>query len=81
MLNGNIKANGSNGGRGPDKIKSPSGGGGAGSGGAVRFLACTVTAGSSAKIEAKGGNGGHARDSGTRLLCHVVLSCLFHLSF
>jgi len=40
------------------------GGGGGGSGGAVRFSACTLTAGSNAKIEAKGGNGGRARDGG-----------------
>jgi len=50
-------------------------GGGGGSGGAVSFSACTLTAGSSAKIEAKGGTGGDARDRGKRLLCHVVLSC------
>ena len=40
------------------------GGGGAGSGGAVSFSACTLTAGSSAKIEAKGGTGGQARNDG-----------------
>ena len=48
------------------------GGGGGGSGGAVSFSACTLTAGSSAKIEAKGGSGGQGRDIGTRLLCIVV---------
>ena len=45
------------------------GGGGAGSGGAVSFSACTLTAGSSAKIEAKGGSGGQARGTGARILC------------
>jgi len=44
-------------------------GGGGGSGGAVSFSACTLTAGSSAKIQAKGGEGGRARNDGTRLLC------------
>jgi len=53
-----------------------SGGGGAGSGGAVSFSACTLTAGSSAKIEAKGGEGGDARDWGTRLMCRVCLAML-----
>ena len=43
-------------------------GGGGGSGGAVSFSACTLTAGPSAKIEAKGGTGGQAGGSyGTRL--------------
>jgi len=52
------------------------GGGGAGSGGAVSFSACTLTAGSSAKIEAKGGTGGRARNyDGTKLFCHVCLAC------
>ena len=43
------------------------GGGGGGSGGAVSFSACTLTAGSSAKIETKGGDGGQARGEGERL--------------
>ena len=50
---------------------APSGGGG-GSGGAVSFSACTLTAGLNATIEAKGGTGGQGRNGGTRLLCHVV---------
>jgi len=45
-------------------------GGGGGSGGAVSFSACTLTAGPSAKIEAKGGEGGQARNAGKRLLCY-----------
>ena len=49
---------------------SPLGGGGAGSGGAISFSACTLTAGPSAKIEAKGGEGGQARNGGKRLLCY-----------
>ena len=48
-------------------------GGGGGSGGAVSFSTCTLTAGPSAKIEAKGGTGGQARDYGKRL---NVVSCL-----
>ena len=53
---------------------SPLAGGGAGSGGAVSFSACTLTAGSSAKIEAKGGDGGRGRNNnGTRLLCVVFV--------
>ena len=55
---------------------SSSGGGGGGSGGAVSFSACTLTAGSSAKIEAKGGTGGQARSYGTSLLCRVWLAML-----
>ena len=47
-------------------------GGGGGSGGAISFSACTLTASSSVKIEAKGGNGGRARNSGTNLLCHIL---------
>ena len=44
---------------------SPSGGGGGGgSGGSVKLSSCTLTAGSGARIEAKGGNGGQARDAG-----------------
>ena len=62
-----------------DSHSSSLGGGGGGSGGAVSFSACTLTAGSSAKIEAKGGEGGRARNSGTRLFCYVVLSCLLDL--
>jgi len=59
---------------------SSSGGGGGGSSGAVNFSACTLTAGSSAKIEAKGGTGGQGRNSGshlgatvygTRLICLI----------
>ena len=45
-------------------LHSSSAGGGGGSGGSFRFSACTITAGSSAKIEAKGGTGGQARGSG-----------------
>ena len=52
---------------------SSSGGGGGGSGGSISFSACTLTAGSSAKIEAKGGEGGDARNIGTR----ICFSCLF----
>ena len=48
------------------------GGGGGGSGGSVRFSACTLTAGSSAKIEAKGGSGGQAKNYGTRILCVML---------
>jgi len=51
---------------------SSSGGGGGGSGGSVSFSACTLTAGSSAKIEAKGGEGGQARSNGRRLFCRVL---------
>ena len=47
-------------------------GGGGGSGGAISFFACTLTAGSSATIEAKGGTGGQAENVGTRLLCVVI---------
>jgi len=53
---------------------SSRGGGGGGSGGAVSFSACTLIAGSSAKIEAKGGEGGDARNYGTRLICLVCLA-------
>ena len=52
------------------------GGGGGGSGGAVSFSACTLTAGSSAKIEAKGGNGGKARIYGKRHYVSYLLSLL-----
>ena len=45
-------------------ILSPSGGGGGGSGGSVMLSSCTLTAGSGASIEAKGGNGGQARSWG-----------------
>ena len=45
-------------------ISSDSGGGGGGSGGSVKLSTCTLTAGSSASIEAKGGNGGQARNAG-----------------
>ena len=44
-------------------ISSISGGGGGGSGGSVKLSSCTLTAGSGASIEAKGGNGGQARDT------------------
>jgi len=56
-------------------------GGGGGSGGAVSFSACALAAGSSAKIEAKGGTGGQAREDGTKLLCRICLACLMNLSF
>jgi len=52
------------------------GGGGGGSGGSISFSACTLTAGSSAKIEAKGGEGGQAMGNGTRLFCRVCLAML-----
>ena len=45
-------------------ISSPKGGGGGGSGGSVKLSSCTLTAGSGASIEAKGGNGGQARVRG-----------------
>ena len=48
-------------------------GGGGGSGGSISFSACTLTAGSSAKIEAKGGTGGQGRTSyGKRLFVMFV---------
>ena len=46
------------------KKHSSHGGGGGGSGGSVNLSACTLTAGSGAVIQAKGGNGGQARDTG-----------------
>ena len=52
---------------------SSSGGGGGGSGGSVSFSACTLTAGSNAMIEAKGGTGGRARNVGKRLLFVMLL--------
>ena len=45
-------------------IPSFKGGGGGGSGGSVKLSSCTLTAGSGASIEAKGGNGGQARKYG-----------------
>ena len=53
-------------------------GGGGGSGGAVSFSACTLIAGSSAKIQAKGGEGGDAWERGRKLSCHNV--CLVILA-
>ena len=56
-------------------------GGGGGSGGSVSFSACTLTAGPSAKIEAKGGTGGQARTYyGTRLLMYCCLVMLAIIS-
>ena len=55
---------------------SSKGGGGGGSGGSVSFSECTLTAGSTAKIEAKGGTGGQAREYGRRLFCLICLAML-----
>ena len=64
IINGAIKVNGDNGGRGPDNGVYSSGGGGGGSGGSIKLSSCTLTAGSGAVIQAKGGNGGQARGDG-----------------
>jgi len=40
------------------------GGGGGGSGGTIKLSACEIRAGSGARLEANGGNGGKARDHG-----------------
>ena len=55
------------------KIHSSHGGGGGGSGGSVKLSACTLTAGSGARVEAKGGNGGRARDvDGENMMCCLL---------
>lgn len=71
-------------------IPSSSGGGGGGSGGSVKLSSCTLTAGSGASIEAKGGNGGQARSRGENDLvyrCFISMyitnlstSCTFSLN-
>jgi len=76
IINGVIKVNGGNGGRGTSGANGGYGGGGGGSGGSVKLSSCTLTAGSGARVEAKGGNGGQARGTGERIRCGVVLTFL-----
>ena len=59
---------------------STSGGGGGGSGGSVKLSACTLTAGSGASVEARGGNGGQARSDGeNKMWCLDIFLNMYHV--
>jgi len=59
---------------------STSGGGGGGSGGSVKLSACTLTAGSGASVESRGGNGGQARSDGeNKMWCLDIFLNMYHV--